>query len=243
MKKLYPRELYLRKIRGFYDEDEIIKVITGVRRCGKSSLLEMIIAELKAKKIPDKNIIMIHLDKRPYKGVKTVEDLEKIMEPQFDRLNTTITDFGNMATHSQKEAMSQVVNAFVREMNQSLGGTFLQLNESFNKAYSAQQKNEQLLGGIHQRAEMNQQLLYQEQEYLTDLAQYRASLAEASAALNAQLQQQEALMTDLRRVLSQMNKTLTTSYENAENAWSRTADAVDDLREVMELNQKSRARR
>ena len=50
-------------------------------------------------------------------------------------------------------------------------------------------------------------------------------------------------MNDLRRVLSQMNKTLTTSYENAENAWARTADAVDDLRESLELSQKSRARR
>ncbi len=171
------------------------------------------------------------------------EDLGRLMEPQFDRLNQTITDFSTLATQSQKEALSQVVNAFIREMNQSLGGTFLQLNESFNKAYSAQQKNEQLLGGIQQRAEMNQQVLYQEQEYLTDLAQYRQSLAEASAALNAQLQQQEALMNDLRRVLSQMNKTLTTSYENAENAWARTADAVDDLRESLELSQKSRARR
>lgn len=33
--KLYPREKYLSKIRGFYHECEIIKVITGVRRCGK----------------------------------------------------------------------------------------------------------------------------------------------------------------------------------------------------------------
>ena len=171
------------------------------------------------------------------------EDLNKIMEPQFDRMNQTITDFGNMATRNQTEALNQVVNEFIREMNRSLGGTFLQLNESFNKAYASQQKNEQLLGGIQQRAEMNQQVLYQEQEYLTDLAQYRQSLSEASAALHAQLQQQEALMTDLRRVLTQMNKTLTTSYENAENAWNRTADAVDDLRESMELTQKSRARR
>lgn len=88
MKKLYPRELYLKKIRGFYDEDEIIKVITGVRRCGKSSLLEMIIAELKAKKVPDKNIIMIHLDKRPYKGIKTVEALMKMVKISPKKENT-----------------------------------------------------------------------------------------------------------------------------------------------------------
>ena len=47
MNGLYKRELYLKKIRGFYDESEIIKVITGVRRCGKSSLLQTIIEELK----------------------------------------------------------------------------------------------------------------------------------------------------------------------------------------------------
>ena len=40
--KLFKRENYLRKIRGFYDADDIIKVITGVRRCGKTSLMEMI---------------------------------------------------------------------------------------------------------------------------------------------------------------------------------------------------------
>jgi len=48
MAKLYFRNRYLEKIRGFYDEGEIIKVITGVRRCGKSSLLEMIVTELKS---------------------------------------------------------------------------------------------------------------------------------------------------------------------------------------------------
>ena len=37
--KLYNREKYLSKIRGFYHDTELIKVITGVRRCGKSSLM------------------------------------------------------------------------------------------------------------------------------------------------------------------------------------------------------------
>ncbi len=34
--KIYKRETYLKKIRGFYRDTELIKVITGVRRCGKS---------------------------------------------------------------------------------------------------------------------------------------------------------------------------------------------------------------
>ena len=41
------REHYIRQIRPFYDSD-LIKVITGIRRCGKSIILSQIADELKA---------------------------------------------------------------------------------------------------------------------------------------------------------------------------------------------------
>ena len=80
MEKLYKRELYLNKIRGFYNDPETIKVITGIRRCGKSSLLETIIEELKDNGIEEKNIIEIKLDKRPNKNIRTAEQLDKLIE-------------------------------------------------------------------------------------------------------------------------------------------------------------------
>ena len=46
------REKYLSEIRGFYDDD-LIKIITGVRRCGKSIVLEQIKEELS--KLPEFN--------------------------------------------------------------------------------------------------------------------------------------------------------------------------------------------
>lgn len=48
--ELYKRENYLKKIRGFYHDTDIIKVISGVRRCGKSSIMLMIMDELKEKR-------------------------------------------------------------------------------------------------------------------------------------------------------------------------------------------------
>lgn len=46
--RLFPRENYLKKIRGFYHDDGMIKTITGVRRCGKSCLMQCIAEELRA---------------------------------------------------------------------------------------------------------------------------------------------------------------------------------------------------
>lgn len=76
----FKRENYLRKIRGFYDDDDIIKVITGVRRCGKSSLMETIANEIRDKGVPETNIIYIDLDKRGNRNIKTAEALEEIID-------------------------------------------------------------------------------------------------------------------------------------------------------------------
>ncbi len=56
---LFKREKYLKKIRPFYHDDDIIKVITGVRRCGKSSLMETIALEIKESGIKEESIIYL----------------------------------------------------------------------------------------------------------------------------------------------------------------------------------------
>lgn len=78
--ELFPRELYLEKIRGFYHDEEIIKVITGVRRCGKSSLMQTIAHELTAQGVAPEQIIYLDLDARQYRQVTTPDALEKLIE-------------------------------------------------------------------------------------------------------------------------------------------------------------------
>lgn len=89
MKQIYFREKYLRKIRGFYHDTEMIKVITGVRRCGKSTLLKMIAEELLQVGIKEENIIFINLDKRPYSRVGHPEVLEEIIDEKTQYINGT----------------------------------------------------------------------------------------------------------------------------------------------------------
>jgi len=77
--RVYPREDYLRKLRPFYDSD-LIKVVTGIRRSGKSCLLLSVIDELRARGVPEKDIVYLNLDKRGFKGVKTPEQLETAID-------------------------------------------------------------------------------------------------------------------------------------------------------------------
>ena len=80
---LFKREKYLKKIRPFYHVDDIIKVITGVRRCGKSSLMEMIADELKQNGVSEDNIIYLDLDKRENRKIKTPDQLEALIESKI----------------------------------------------------------------------------------------------------------------------------------------------------------------
>lgn len=55
------RETYLEKIRDFYDSD-LIKILVGIRRCGKSVILEQIMEELKDRGIDKSHIISINFE-------------------------------------------------------------------------------------------------------------------------------------------------------------------------------------
>ncbi len=79
--QFFKREDYLKKIRGFYHDDGMIKVITGVRRCGKSCLMRTIEEELRENNIPEKQIAFFDLDKYGFRSVKTADQLERLIEP------------------------------------------------------------------------------------------------------------------------------------------------------------------
>ena len=68
------RERYLKRIRPFY-ESELIKVLIGIRRCGKSVLLRQIIGEMKEKGIRDEQIIYMNFEDFKFSGIRTAQAL------------------------------------------------------------------------------------------------------------------------------------------------------------------------
>ena len=69
---LISRELYLRQLRAFRDTD-MIKVLTGIRRCGKSSLMKLMAQWLRDNGIEDKQIIEINFESMRFSEM-TVEE-------------------------------------------------------------------------------------------------------------------------------------------------------------------------
>ncbi len=68
------RELYMRRIRPFIDTD-LIKVMTGIRRCGKSVMLELIKQELKESGINPQQFISINFEDLNFAHLQTAKAL------------------------------------------------------------------------------------------------------------------------------------------------------------------------
>lgn len=77
------RERYIEKIRPFYESD-LIKVITGIRRCGKSVVLEQVKNEIAAQ---GKNII--HLNFELYSVSSKITDDEELINYIEEKIKTS----------------------------------------------------------------------------------------------------------------------------------------------------------
>lgn len=77
------REKYLEKIRSFYDETSLIKIIYGQRRAGKSVILTQIIDEIKENKVDENHIIYINFESLDYSYIKNAQDLNDYIKIQL----------------------------------------------------------------------------------------------------------------------------------------------------------------
>lgn len=83
------RKFYLEKIVKLIDTEDI-KVITGVRRCGKTVLLKQIIDELENRGIASENIIYMSFESSKYKNIRNDNDLDEFIFSKTNNLNGKI---------------------------------------------------------------------------------------------------------------------------------------------------------
>ena len=72
------REEYLKRIRPFMQK-EIVKVLTGIRRCGKSVMLELIKEDMVLQGIEKENFLSINFETRAVSYVKSVEETYEVV--------------------------------------------------------------------------------------------------------------------------------------------------------------------
>jgi len=79
----YRRDIYLKKIIPFINKP-VIKIITGIRRCGKSFLMKQIISELNATGIENKNILYINKELVTFNFIENYTQLYTYISEKFN---------------------------------------------------------------------------------------------------------------------------------------------------------------
>ena len=82
------RDEYLNMLKKWKDE-QVIKVITGIRRCGKSTLLEMFREYLKTQNVADKQIVYINFEELENEALLDYKSLYNYIKERLDSSKMT----------------------------------------------------------------------------------------------------------------------------------------------------------
>lgn len=110
------REMYLKKIRELY-ESELIKIIIGVRRCGKSVLMRQIMEELREKGIREDHIIYINFEDYDYTDYTEPKKFNNYVKSKIQDNNKYYLFFDEIQNVRDFE---KVVNSFRATLNVSI---------------------------------------------------------------------------------------------------------------------------
>lgn len=110
------RPLYMDKIMA-YTDTPFVKILTGVRRCGKSTILKMIMERLKTERhIPDERIISCRYDSMEYVDL-TAKDM---YDPLKSRLSTEGKTYLFLDEVQEIEGWERVVNSLASDFDVDL---------------------------------------------------------------------------------------------------------------------------
>lgn len=180
------RNTYLEKLKSFKDK-KLIKVVTGIRRCGKSTLLKIFQDYLLQNNIEENQIISINFENPDYEDLKDYKSLYKYIEKKLvpNKKNYVFLD--------------EIQN--VKDYQKAVDGLYIKENVDLyitgSNAYFLSGELATLLSGRYVEIEM---LPLSFKEYLsalpekTDLpAKYRDYLVKSSFPYTLELEDEEQI--------------------------------------------------
>ena len=190
------------------------------------------------------------------------DELADIITPHLDRIQASIVDFENMATRSQAEAISKVVEFFIAEMNKALGNSFWQLNKSVEDMYQIQKDNAAMMQDVIKSTSQSAGNLDDVNRATASLVSTLNKYSEAIQAVlnelqnttnvmtnqndeNSKLLDQEKtmlidhqkLITDIQASIGELEKNSTKTSSEISEAILEMNDAMYLLRRVLEKQQ------
>ena len=96
MKKLN-RPLYVEKLLEYKDTD-VVKIVTGIRRCGKSTLLDLFVDNLLTLGVPKQNIIHMNLESLKFKKILNFESFYDYISKKIIKTGKTYLIFDELQT-------------------------------------------------------------------------------------------------------------------------------------------------
>lgn len=110
------REEYLNTLKNFRDK-RLIKVVTGIRRCGKSTLFELYQDYLRKENVSDSQIISINLEDGDYNDIQTYQELYTLVN---ERLNADTMNYVFLDEVQQVEKFQKAVDSLYIKKNVDL---------------------------------------------------------------------------------------------------------------------------
>lgn len=109
-KRLVPRKRYLKELSAFRDNTDFVKVVTGVRRCGKSTLMKQFRDVLLSDGVPEDRIFTFNLEYPEFYSVRTGDDLAEIIFPKIPEEGRSYVFFDEV---QRAEGWERVINSLM----------------------------------------------------------------------------------------------------------------------------------
>ena len=169
-------------------------------------------------------------------------NLRGLLEPQFDRLNDTVDSFARIATRNQMEQLSKIVDAFMAEMNVSLGKMFDRLSNTVEKTMLLQNDNNKQMQEIYSKnvstSENIHALSVEVRTAASSVKRYVDEIQEMEEIILKELEilkkQEERNRISAEAFPVEVKETFKIINENLQSVESHFRDSIKDINDTME---------